>query len=211
MRATPGRTTVTRRAIGAAIAACALAMSVAGCSGGDKPAFKNTDITGAKYASGFSLRDPSGKTRTLAEFKGKVTTVFFGFTQCPDVCPTTLAEMKTVKSALGPQGADLQVVFVTVDPERDVPAVLAEYVGAFDPAFVGLTGSPEEIAAVAREFKVFYEKRPGRTNPAAYTIDHTAGTYVFDRQGRIRLFVRHNQGVDPIVADLKLLLAERAR
>ena len=180
----------------------------AGCSG-DKASFQNTDITGAKYASGFTLNDPNGKPRSLSEFKGKVATVFFGFTQCPDVCPTTMAEMKAVREKLGAAGADVQVIFISVDPERDTPTLLKEYVTAFDPSFLALSGTLAETAVVAKEFKVFYEKRPSKSDPRAYTVDHTAGTYVFDRQGRIRLFVRHGQGLEPIVSDLKRLLAER--
>jgi protein SCO1 len=186
-----------------------VALALAACSGGGKPAFKNTDITGATYARGFELVDPDGAKRTLAEFKGRVTTVFFGFTHCPDVCPTTLAEMKAVIAALGPAGKDVQVLFVTVDPERDTAELLKNYVTAFDPSFIGLRGSPEQIAAVAKEFKVFYQKSPSKTNPGQYTVDHTAGTYVFDRQGRIRLFVRHAQGVETLASDLKILLTER--
>lgn len=184
----------------------AAVFALAGCS--DKPGFVNTDITGASYAKGFTLTDPEGKSRSLADFRGKVVTVFFGFTQCPDVCPTTLAEMKAVLDALGPARKDVQVIFVSVDPERDTPALLKEYVGAFDPGFLGLTGTPEQVAAVAKEFKVFYEKVPGKTDPSKYTVNHTAGTYVFDKQGRIRLFVSHGRGPENLVGDLKRLLAE---
>lgn len=179
------------------------------CSSG-KPSFKNTDITGASYARGFELTDHNGAKRTLADFKGKITTVFFGFTHCPDVCPTTLAEMKSVLGALGPEAADVQVLFITVDPERDTPELLKRYVGAFDPAFIGLGGSLEQTVAVAKDFKVFYQKVPSRTDPKQYSIDHTAGSYVFDRGGRIRLFVRHGQGIDSLVNDLKILLSEKA-
>ena len=187
-----------------------VALSLFGGCSTDKPAFQNTELTGAKYASNFALKDPSGQTRSLSEFKGKVVTVFFGFTQCPDVCPTTLSEMKAVRERLGVAGTDVQVIFISVDPERDTPVVLKAYVAAFDPSFIGLAGSLADTAVVAREFKVFYEKRPSKSDPAAYTMDHTAGTYVFDRQGRIRLFVRHGLGLDPIVSDLKRLLAEKS-
>jgi protein SCO1/2 len=172
-----------------------------------KTAFKNTDITGLEYAKDFALTDHNGKVRTLGDFKGKAVLVFFGFTHCPDVCPTTLAEMANVMKQLGPQADRLQVLFVTVDPERDTPALLSKYVPAFDPRFIGLTGDKAAIEKVAKEFKVFYQKVPGK-EPGSYSMDHTAGSYVFDPQGRIRLFVRHGQGADPIVSDLKILLSE---
>lgn len=199
-----------RRSFPAAVAGILLlgALGVAGCSKSG-PTFRNTDITGASYASKLELTDQDGRRRTLADFRGKVTTVFFGFTQCPDVCPTTLAEMKEVLEKLGPRAKDVQVLFVSVDPERDTPELLKAYLGNFDPTFLGLRGSPEETAATAREFKVFYQKVPGKT-PGSYTVDHTAGTYVFDKAGRIRLFVRHGQGVEPIVEDLKTLLDQPA-
>ncbi len=182
-------------------ALCALLL--AGCDG--TPKFNSVDITGANYARDFALTDHTGVRRTLADYRGKVVVVFFGFAQCPDVCPTTLADMAQVRRKLGADGQRLQVLFVTVDPERDTPQVLAQYVPAFDPSFVGLHGTAEEIAKAAKEFKVFYQKVPGKT-ATSYTIDHTAGSYVFDREGRVRLFVKHGQGVDPIVADLKRLL-----
>jgi protein SCO1 len=182
---------------------------VTACSDSGKPAFKNVDITGATQPRGFELTDHDGKPRTLTEFKGKVVTVFFGFAQCPDVCPTTLAEMKSVISALGPAGRDVQVIFVTVDPERDTEPLLKAYVTAFDPSFLGMYASLPALPALAKEFKVFYQKVPSKTDPKQYSIDHTAGTYVFDRAGRIRLFVRHGQGVDMLAGDLKLLLAEK--
>jgi protein SCO1/2 len=179
------------------------ALLLAAC--GDTPKFNNVDITGANYARELALTDHAGTRRTLADYRGKVVVVFFGFAQCPDVCPTTLSDLAQVKRKLGVDGERLQVLFVTVDPERDTQAVLAQYVPSFDPAFVGLYGTADEIAATAKEFKVFYQKVPGKT-PTSYTIDHTAGSYVFDREGRIRLFLKHGQGVDPIVADLKRLL-----
>jgi len=169
------------------------------------PKFNSVDITGAGYARELALTDHTGARRTLADYRGKVVVVFFGFAQCPDVCPTTLSDMAQVKRKLGADGERLQVLFVTVDSERDTPAVLAQYVPSFDPSFVGLYGTPEEIAKAAKEFKVFYQKVPGKT-ATSYTIDHTAGSYVFDKEGRVRLFFKHGQGVDPIVADLKRLL-----
>jgi protein SCO1/2 len=169
------------------------------------PGFNSVDITGANYARDFALTDAAGKKRTLADFRGKLVVVFFGYAQCPDVCPTTLSDYAQVKTRLGPDGEKLQVIFITVDPARDTPQVLAAYVPNFDPSFIGLTGTVDEINAAAREFKVFYQKVPGKTE-TSYTIDHTAGSYVFDKDGRIRLFVKHAAGVDPIVADLQKLL-----
>jgi protein SCO1/2 len=151
------------------------------------PSFKNTDITGADYGREFTLTDHTGKRRTLGDFRGKAVVVFFGYTHCPDVCPTTLAELRVVKQQLGEDGGRLQVLFVTVDPERDTREVLANYVPAFDASFLGLYGDKSDIAKVAREFKVFYQKVPGKT-PGDYTMDHTAGFYVFDPTGRLRLF-----------------------
>ncbi len=174
------------------------------CGGGAQK-FNSVDITGANYARDFSLTDHSGAKRTLADYRGKVVAIFFGFTQCPDVCPTTLADMAQVKKQLGKDGDQLQVIFITVDPERDTQGVLARYVPGFDSSFVGLYGSPEQTAATAKEFKVFYQKVAGRTE-TSYSIDHTAGTYVFDRDGRVRLFIRHGTAPADIAADLRRLL-----
>ena len=188
------------------VAACALTVSIAACDklpGKQQVAFQNTDVTGLDYAKGFSLTDHTGKPRTLADFKGKAVVVFFGYTQCPDVCPTTMAEMATVMQKLGPLADQVQVLFITLDPERDTQQLLASYVPAFDKRFLGLRGTPEQTA---QEFKVFYAKVPG-SDPKSYTIDHTAGSYVFDRDGRLRLFIRHGQGPDPIVHDLRQLLS----
>jgi protein SCO1/2 len=178
----------------------------AGCSGSGA-SFKNTDITGADYGKDLALTDHTGKMRTLADFRGKVVVVFFGYMHCPDVCPTTLAELKVVKEQLGEDGGRLQVLFVTLDPERDTPKLLAAYAPAFDPSFLGLYGDTAATARVAKEFKVFYQKVPGKT-PDSYTVDHTAGSYVFDPQGRLRLFVRQGN-VPNLVADLKLLLSAK--
>jgi protein SCO1/2 len=169
-------------------------------------AFKNTDVTGLDYAKDFALTDHTGKPRTLADFKGKAVVVFFGYTQCPDVCPTTMAEMATVMKELGPLADKVQVLFVTVDPERDTQTLLSKYVPAFDSRFLGMYGDKAATDKVAKEFKVFYQKVPGK-EPGSYTMDHTAGSYVFDPQGRIRLFIRHGQGPEPITHDLKILLS----
>lgn len=182
---------------------------LSGCDRGgpSKASFKAVDITGAEYARELSLPDADGKPRQLADFKGKVTLVFFGYTQCPDVCPTTLAELATVKRDLGKDGERVQGVFVSVDPERDTPEILKAYMAGFDAGFVALRGTPEQTQAAARNFKVFFAKAPGKTE-GSYTVDHTAGTYVFDAQGRVRLFVRYGSGAEALAHDLKLLLAE---
>lgn len=181
-----------------------LAIALAACEG-DAPRFNNVDITGANYARDFRLTDFDGRQRSLADFRGKVVVMFFGYTQCPDVCPTTMTDMAEVRRRLGPDGDKVQVIFVTLDPDRDTPEVLKQYVPAFDPTFIALRGTRDETAAVAKDFKVFYQKVPGKTE-TSYTLDHTAGSYVFDREGRVRLFLRHAGGVDAIVADLQKLL-----
>ena len=196
-----------RRLLLAALAAGALAACDRLPGGAGKESFKAVDITGAEYARELSLTDADGQRRTLADFKGKVTLVFFGYTQCPDVCPTTLAELAAVKRDLGKDGERVQGVFVSVDPERDTPEILKAYMGSFGPGFVALRGTPEETQAAARTFKVFFAKVPGRSE-GSYTVDHTAGTYVFDAQGRVRLFVRYGSGAEALRHDLQLLLAE---
>jgi protein SCO1/2 len=187
------------------LAACAvlIALGLGACT---KPAsFQNTDVTGLRYAEDFALTDHNGVPRNLASFKGKVVLVFFGYTQCPDVCPTTMVELAKVMQELGPLADKLQVLFITVDPERDTQQLLAEYVPAFDKRFLGLRGDAAATAKVAKEFKVFYAKVPGK-EPGSYSMDHTAGSYVFDKEGKVRLFVRHGQGTGPLVQDLKQLL-----
>lgn len=185
--------------------ALALAAMLAACSA-EKPAFKAIDITGATYAQQLELPDVGGQKRSLAEFKGKVAIVFFGYAQCPDVCPGTLAEIADARQRLGADGDKIQPVFVTVDPERDTAPVLKEYVASFGPDVVALRGDLEQTQAAAKAFKVFFAKVPGK-EPGSYTIDHTAGAYVFDREGRVRLFVRYGSGTEALVHDLKLLLA----
>jgi protein SCO1/2 len=197
----------TRRLILVAAASAAL---LAGCDSGSGPkaSFKAVDITGAEYAKELNLTDADGQRRRLEDFKGKVTVVFFGFTQCPDVCPTTLLELAQVKKLLGADGQRVQGVFVTVDPERDTPELLKAYVSNFGADFIALRGTPEETAAAAKSFKIFYNKVPGKT-ATSYTIDHTAGSYVFDAQGRVRLFTRYGTGAEALASDLKILLAEK--
>ncbi|NBQ92226.1 MAG: SCO family protein [Betaproteobacteria bacterium] len=196
-----------------AVAAVALAAcGERGASGVASPSaggFTAIDITGASYASKLELPDPSGQLRRLEDFKGKVVVVFFGYTQCPDVCPTTLADLAAVRKALGADGARVQPVFVSVDPQRDTPDVLKAYAQAFGDDVVALRGDEAQTKAAAQEFKVFYSKVPGKT-PDTYTIDHTAGSYVFDTQGRIRLFMRHGQAAAAVEADLRRLLAGSA-
>jgi protein SCO1 len=203
--------TLVRRSILAvlALAAAGLVACDGGLPGAARPSFKAVDITGAEYARTLSLPDVDGRTRGLADWRGKIVLVFFGYTQCPDVCPTTMSELAEVKRSLGPDGARVIGVFVTVDPERDTPELLKAYLANFGPDFVGLRGSPEQIKEAAREFKVFYAKVPGKTE-TSYTVDHTAGSYVFDAQGRIRLFVRYGSGAKALADDLKLLLAEKS-
>ncbi|MBU3581873.1 SCO family protein [Polynucleobacter sp. AP-Capit-er-40B-B4] len=172
-----------------------------------KPEFKNIDITGSTaFGKDFSLLDPDGKVRTLADFKGKVVVMFFGYTQCPDVCPTTLTEMQQVMTLLGPQSDKVQVLFVTVDPERDTAEILKQYVPAFDPRFLGLRPADEAaLDKVTKDFKIYYKKVPG-TKPGSYTMDHTAGSYAFDPDGRLRLYIKHAQGPETLAHDLKELL-----
>lgn len=178
-------------------------LGITGC--GEAPQFINTDLTGLAYARDFRLTDHHGVVRRLSDFRGKAVLVFFGYTQCPDVCPTTMAELSTVLQQLGPDAQRLQVIFVTLDPERDTREVLASYVPAFNPDFLGMYGDAAATAEVAKEFKVFYQKVPGKV-PGSYSMDHTAGSYVFDPEGRIRLFIRHGQGAAPIVHDIRMLL-----
>jgi protein SCO1/2 len=188
---------------------CVLALTACEKPQSPKVPFANTDITGLDYAKGFTLTDHNGKPRTLADFKGKVVVVFFGYTQCPDVCPTTLSELAGIKKALGSEAERLQVIFITLDPQRDTPELMAGYVPAFDSSFLGLWGEQAVIDKVAKDFKVFAQKVPSKDSKS-YTIDHTAGSYVFDDQGHIRLFVRHGQGVDGLQKDLQRLLAGSA-
>jgi protein SCO1/2 len=188
------------RACAATLVACLLAA----CSP-DAQKFKSIDITGADYAKGFALADHNGAQRTLADFKGKVVVVFFGFTQCPDVCPTALADLAEVKRLLGPQGDKLQGLFVSVDPERDTPEVLKAYMTNFDPGFLALRPTSEQLPEVAKAFKIFYKKVEGPT-PTSYTMEHSAGSYVFDPQGRVRLYTRQAVGAQGLAEDLALLL-----
>ncbi len=171
----------------------------------EAPKFRSTDITGADFGKELALTGHDGKPRTLADFRGKIVVVFFGYTHCPDICPTTLADMAAVMKQLGADAARVQVLFVTLDPERDTPDVLANYAPAFDPGFLGLYGDAAATQRAAKEFKIFYEKRPAGT-PGAYTVDHSAQSYVLDAQGRLRLFVRQDRIAQDLAPDLRLLL-----
>lgn len=179
---------------------------LAACGGApEAPAFKLTDVTGVGFGRELNLTDHNGKARALGDFRGKVVTVFFGFTHCPDVCPTMLAELAQVVKALGPAGDKVQVLFVTVDPERDTAAALRQYVPSFNPAFLGLYGDLDATARVAKEFKVYYQKQP--VKDGNYSVDHGAGTFILDREGRLRLFAQYGAGADAILHDIRLLLA----
>ena len=182
-----------------------LIVSMLGCS--PKPSFKNVDITGSTaFGNNFSLLDTNGNTKTMADYKGKVVVVFFGFTQCPDVCPTTLTEMDEALKLLGPKADKVQVIFITVDPERDTTIVLAQYVPAFNPRFIGLRPADEAgLEKIAKDFRIYYKKVPG-SKPGSYTMDHSAGSYVFDQNGQLRLYIKHAQGPEVLAHDLKNIL-----
>jgi len=197
-----------RRAFSVVLLAMGLStvlLAVTGC-GQDKPAFKSVDITGADYAQGWTLSDQDGQVRTLKDFAGKAVVVFFGFTQCPDVCPTALQEIAQAKQLLGSDGAKLQGIFITVDPERDTPELLKAYVANFGSDFVALRPTPEQLPKVTKDFKIYYKKVEGKT-PTSYTMDHSAGSFTFDPQGRIRLYNRHASVCAPLAADVRILLS----
>lgn len=177
---------------------------IAGCERG-APVFHSTDVTGASFGRRFELVDRTGKMRTLNDFRGKVVVMFFGFTHCPDVCPTTLAELAAARKTLGPDGQRVQVLLVTVDPQRDTPGLLSAYVTAFDPSFIGLTGTDQQISAVAKEFKVIYQKVEG-PRPDSYSMNHSAGSFIFDTEGRLRLYVSYGQGAKVFAHDIAQLL-----
>ena len=197
------------RTIGLAGAAVLASGLLTACSE-DKPKFSAIDLTGADYAKDFSLPDPQGRTRTLADFRGKVVAIFFGYTHCPDFCPTTMAELAQVKQSLGADGERLQAIFVTVDPERDTAENLKNYVTAFDPSFVALRPDTEQkLAAMAKDFKVYYKRVEGKS-PDSYTMDHSAGMYLYDPQGRLRLYTRYGADPQALVSDIRLLLKQTA-
>jgi protein SCO1/2 len=177
---------------------------ISGCTD-SKPQFASIDITGADYAKDFALADHNGQMRSIKDFAGKVVVVFFGFTQCPDVCPTSMAELAEIKKMLGADGGRLQGLFISLDPERDTPEVLKAYMGNFDPSFLALRPTLEQLPQLAKDFKIFYKKVEGKT-PGSYTLDHSAGSYIFDPQGRVRLYSRYGSGVPALAADVQLLL-----
>jgi len=184
-----------------------LAATLAGGCGdqAQAPRFKLTDVTGAGFGRALNLTDHNGRPRTLADFRGKVVTVFFGFTHCPDVCPTTLAELAQVMKELGADANQLQVLFVTVDPERDTQKLLAQYVPSFHPDFIGLYGDRDATARAAKEFKIYYNQQPAKGG--SYSVDHSAGTFILDRGGRLRLYAQYGQGPAALLHDIRLLLA----
>ena len=200
---------IPRRSAIKSIAACAVYTGVTGlfvaCSEEQKLQFKSIDLTGADYAKGFSLTDHNGQLRSLKDFAGKVVVVFFGFTQCPDVCPTSMAELASIKQMLGADAAKLQGIFISVDPERDTLEVLKAYMVNFDPTFLALRPTLEQLPGVAKDFKVYYKKVEGRT-ATSYSMDHSAGSYVFDTRGNLRLYNRYGSGVEALISDIKLLL-----
>lgn len=191
-----------RRLFLTGVGACLLALSA--CSRTSSVAFTGIDLTDATFGKDFSLTDADGQARTLADYRGKVVMMFFGFTQCPDVCPTSLARAVEIRRLLGDDGDKLQVLFVTVDPERDTPEVLKEYTAAFDPGFVGLSTDLKHTKETAEAFRVYYAKVP---TGSSYTMDHTSLTYVFDPAGKLRLALRHEQTAQECVADLQKVLA----
>jgi len=198
---------VQRRALialtGAAVASAASSW-LTGCTP-EKPQFKSIDLTGADYAQGFSLLDQHGQLRTVKDFAGKVVVVFFGFTQCPDVCPASMAELAEVKRLLGSDGNRLQAVLITVDPERDTPELLKAYMANFDPSFLALRPTPAELPQVAKDYKIYYKKVDGKTK-SSYSMDHSAGSYIYDPRGRIRLYNRYGSGAEVLASDIRLLL-----
>jgi protein SCO1/2 len=199
---------VSRRVLSTVALALGLAAGLAGLTGcaDNKSAFRAVDITGADYAQGWALSDQDGQVRTLKDFAGKAVVVFFGYTQCPDVCPTALQEMAQAKALLGADGARLQGIFITVDPERDTPELLKAYMANFGPDFVALRPTPEQLPKVTKDFKIYYKKVEGKT-PTSYTMDHSAGSFTFDPQGRVRLYNRHASGAEALAADVKILLS----
>jgi protein SCO1/2 len=178
---------------------------LAACSPEEKLQFKSIDLTGADYAKDFSLPDQHGQVRTIKDFAGKVVVVFFGFTQCPDVCPTSMVELAQIKKTLGADGDKLQAVFISVDPERDTPQVLKAYMDNFDPSFLALRPTMEQLSQVTKDFKIYYKKVDGKT-PGSYSMDHTAGSYVYDTKGNLRLYSRYGNDVAGFTSDIRQLL-----
>ena len=186
------------------VAVFTFCVALFGCE--NKPVFNALDITGIQgYGTDFKLTDHTGKPRTMEDFRGKAVVIFFGYTQCPDVCPTTLSEMRQVMQLLGGDAQRLQVLFVTVDPARDTPELLSKYVPSFNQAFLGLYGDNAAIEKVTKDFKIIYRVAAGKTADS-YTVDHSAASLAFDPQGRLRLFINYGLGADKIAPDIKKLL-----
>lgn len=183
---------------------------LAACNPPQAPSFHATVLDNPQFAQDFRLKDPSGRERSLADWRGKVVLLFFGYTQCPDVCPTALSRAARVMELLGPDAARVQVLFVTLDPERDTPALLREYPPAFHPSFIGLYTSVEETAQVARHFRVFYKINPGST-PSTYTIDHSVITYAYDPEGKLRLAIGHDAPAEAVAQDIRTLLGSQVK
>ena len=201
---------MTRRFAAKTIAACAVFVGAMGLIVACTPqqaAFASVDVTGAEYAKNFELADHNGQVRHVQDFAGKVVVMFFGYTQCPDVCPTTMTELAEVKKALGKDGDRLQALFVTVDPQRDTPEVLKAYMANFDPTFLALTTTPEKLVELAKEYKIYFKKVDGKT-PTSYTMDHSAGSYVYDTNGQLRLFTRYGSGPKVLTDDIRILLKQ---
>jgi len=192
--------TFTRRLVLSSMAVLALSA----CSP-EKPTFSSIDVTGADYAKGFTLIDHNGQSRSLSDFKGKVVVLFFGYPQCPDVCPTSMTELTEVKRLLGADADKLQGVFVTVDPARDTTELLKAYMANFDPTFVAFVPTADALPNVAKHFKIYYKKQEGKT-PTSYTMDHSAGSYVYDTQGNLRLYSRYGSGAKVLAQDIQTLL-----
>ncbi len=198
------------RAVGVALAASTLTLTACQPTNNDgssaKPSFNSVDITGADFAKDFQLSDHNGQARTMQDFRGKIVVMFFGFLNCPDICPTTLAEWNGIRESLPAEQRDkIQVLFVTVDPERDTAAKLKAYVTGFHPTNLGLLGDAKATADTAKSFKVIYQKQEGKT-PDNYNMDHTAASFVFDQTGKVRLYVRMGQTVEKTASDVKQLL-----
>lgn len=196
-----------KRLFCAAVAAATLAL--AGCQPAPPaPSFEATDITGAEFARDFTLLDHNGQTRHLADFRGKLVAIFFGYVHCPDVCPITLSDFAAALRELGPDAERVQVIFVTVDPERDTPELLREFVPAFNPTFLGMyTSDAEALRQLTKEYRVIYQKTAIKA-PDDYLIDHSAGTYIYDSKGKLRLLVPYGSRPEAIVRDLRTLLAD---
>lgn len=198
------RNTLKKIAIGALWVGAAGIFSACSPKG---PKFQGVDLTGAEYGRDLPLTDQFGKERSIKDFAGKVVVVFFGYTQCPDVCPTSMSELAEVKRSLGADGDKLQGIFVTVDPERDTPEMLKGYMASFDPSFIALRGTPEQLVAVAKDFKIYFKRVDGQT-PTSYTMDHSAGSYVYDTKGRLRVYHRYGAGAQSLAADVRALFDE---